>query len=277
MKFFLLLLSVIIGWSLQAQNVIDNKPVNIKEGTFYYYPQGFTDSYKMLRKGAIQKEYKLQDVSDDPLELKIDWLNDSTYTLRYVDGGNFKEEEKKYFRGVVRYLGVDKVTDSYYIYTRYSDSTFKKPMLRDTMWVAPKKQMSSRKLLFELVRTKTELEELETDKKPGFALLYFYSPYDENYSGTAKEVSMNNMDFTVIANGLSFAYKFYKEGFFQLLDNLDDKNPLGIDIEFGKSYYIKNTFSGLTKDPKVNFKLMDHVKGEKEFKESAFFETPKDN
>ena len=118
---------------------------------------------------------------------------------------------------------------------------------------------------------------MEKSHEKDYALLYFYTPVDENYSGVVKDIYIKNGAFGFASNGFTFAFKFQKEGNIQFFNHLDDQNFFNINIEFGKSYFIKTTFSGLVNNPRVNFKLMDNSKGRDESEKTVFYEFQKDN
>ena len=275
MKFFLLLLSVIIGWSLQAQNTVGAKPLNLREGTFYIYPEYFTNSYKLVRKGNVQQEY----ISgrEEPTYWRIEWQSDSVYTLRYLSGGPFTEAEQVNLKEATGYYAIDKFTQDYYVYTRYDDSELKILTMRDTVWLKEKAHIPLTRNLFVPLANKQELEEAENGKEKDYALLYFYTPLDENYNGVVKDIYIKNGPFGYAGNGLTFAFKFQKEGDIRFFNHLDDQNFFNINVEFGKTYFIKTTFSGLVNNPRVNFKLMDNNKGRYESEKTVFYEFQKDN
>lgn len=275
MKFFLLLLlGVLTYWSVTAQNTTIGKPVNLKEGVFYIYPEYFTNSYKLVRKGNVQQEY--MSGRKEPTEWSIGWKSDSVYTLSYLKGGSYTEAEQESLKKVTAYYTIDKFTQDYYVYTRYDDRELKILTMRDTIWLKEKAYTPLTRNLFVPLANKQELEEVENGKEKDYAVLYFYTPLDENYNGVVKDIYIKNGPFGYAANGLSFAFKFQKEGDIRFFNHLDDKNFFNIHIAFGKSYFIKTTFSGLVNNPRVNFKLMDNNKGREESEKTVFYEFQKD-
>lgn len=274
MKFSLLLLSMLAYWSLQAQNIAGVKSVNLKEGTFYIYPEYFTSSFKLTRKGNIQEEYLTE--KKETTEWKLEWKSDSVYTLSYLKGGSYTEAEQEALRKVTGYYVIDKVTRDYYVYTRYDNDELKEPTMRDTAWLKEKAYTPLTKKLYVPVDNKTQLEELEKHKEKDYALLYFYTPVDDNYSEVVKEIFLKNGPFGFIVSGLVFAFKFQKEGEYHFLNHLNDQTFFNINVKFGKSYFIKTTFSGLVNNPRVNFKLMDNNKGREECEKIIFYEFSKD-
>ncbi|GEM_PF-3423242 len=274
MKFILLIIGFVIYGALSAQNVSGNKSINLKEGTFYIYPEYFISSFKLVRNGNTQKEYKT--LTNDSTEWNITWVNDSLYSLRYIKGGAYGEEEKAQLKEVTGYYGITKLTKDYYVYNRYENEALKRIVMRDTVWFKQKPYTPLKEPLYTLVANKTELKELEKSKTTNFSLLYFYMPYDDSYRTVVKDFFTKGIPFGYMVTGYTFVYKMQKEGTFEFLDNVDDTRPLTLDIKFGKTYFIKASFSGLVNEPRINFKLMDETKGREEAGKVELYETAKD-
>lgn len=92
MKFVLLSILLIGYYSVHGQNTTVNQSINLKEGTFYIYPEYFTSAFKLTRKGNLQQEYIVQ--TQQTTEWELEWINDHVYTLRYLNGGIYADAEK---------------------------------------------------------------------------------------------------------------------------------------------------------------------------------------
>lgn len=174
--------------------------------------------------------------------------------------------------GVKGYYSIDTVVNDYYTYTRYEDSTMRIPYMRDTIWLQQKAYTPLERKLYEMVASKSELTELENSKEKDYALVYFYAPADANYRDVVKQFYLKNAPFGFIVSGMTFVFKVQKEGRYAFLSHLNDQTSFNMNVTFGENYFVKATFSGLVKEPKVNFKLMEVNKGREGYAETVLYE-----
>jgi hypothetical protein len=80
---FCIVLFLISPLITKAQSSLNSSP-NLKKGTFNYYPKDFKTHFLTQRNRDFQIETNSR--TGDTLLLKINWINDYSYTLKYLTG-----------------------------------------------------------------------------------------------------------------------------------------------------------------------------------------------
>jgi len=98
MKIFILLTVVLSGiFSAVAQ---PKSCTDLKSGEFYYYPRNTLDQYHIFVAGDVEKVVSMKKKkgarSYDSSLYKIEWKDDCSYTLKFMEGSGLTEDELKF-------------------------------------------------------------------------------------------------------------------------------------------------------------------------------------
>lgn len=228
------------------------------------------DQYADMRNGDIQSEKNL--ITGDSSLWKIKWQNDCTYTMQYISGNiKMSVEQVVFFQTHKILTKIETVTAEYYVYKTYIDKAAGAFITADTMWMQPKIIPGNNKL-FEQVLTNAALKKLKFSDTSSYALLYVYRP--GRFTGSKGEyiVYFDDNAMCVSKNNTALIFKIFKEGSFKLSAKLFTQKLIEekIEIEFGKSYYLKAglKFTGTTGSGwKPDMKIVEEAKGVEEFLE----------
>ena len=262
-QLFACLLLNLIGFIAQAQN--DCK--NIKTGTFYYYPKNSTDSYLEIRDDKHLYETNLTKGDSSVYEIK--WSDDCVYTLKYVSGNAEMSDEVEEFNKKHKLLfEVNKIAKDYYTFTGYIDKTSNQPVLKDTMWLNIKNNVGSN-LLFQPIKSPTEIKKAHFSDTSKYAILYIYRPGKLTNSLGNYLVYFDDNIMCVAKNMSGYIFKVLKEGNFTIKSKLyKDEATTNINIKFGNKYYVRSSvlwgFHNF-KNYKLKMEEMEPEEGETEF------------
>lgn len=110
---------------------------SFKNGTYNYYPQNLKSHFVTRRNRDFQIETNTR--TGDTLLLKINWINDYSYTLKYISGsGKTASKMPAFLKKHTFAYQVVNVTKDYYTFRGYRDRISNKAIKTDTMWVKTK-------------------------------------------------------------------------------------------------------------------------------------------
>ena len=220
----------------QAQNDCET----IKTGTFYYYPKNSTDNYLEIRDDKYLYETNL--TKGDSAVYEIKWSDDCVYTLKYVSGNAEMSDDAEKFNKKHKVLfEVNKITKDYYTFTGYIDKTSNQPILKDTMWLNIKNNVGSN-LLFQPIKSPTEIKRAHFTDTSKYAILYVYRPGKLTNSLGNYLVYFDEEIMCVAKNNSGYIFKILKEGNFKIKSRLIKQEAAAdLDVKFGNTYYIKSS------------------------------------
>jgi hypothetical protein len=262
MQLFASLLFSLTGFIAQAQSDCET----IKTGTFYFYPKNSTDSYLEVRDDKYLHETNLTKGDSSIYEIK--WLNNCIYSLSYVDGNSMSEDEIEFSKKHKVLCQVNSITKDYYIFTGYIDKTSNQPMLKDTMWLNLKTNVTSN-LLFQPIKSPTAIKRAHFSDTSNYAILYLYRPGKLTNSLGNYLVYFDDQVMCVAKNNSGYIFKILKEGNFKIESRLyKQEGSTDLDVKFGNTYYIKSSIPwGIhgSGNFKLKMEVMKPKDGENEF------------
>ncbi len=211
---------------------------DLKRGIYYCYDKTGAEAIIRREEGF---QYENEKKTGDSTMYKIEWVDDCTYTLKYVSGSAKQEA------GVAKLLKdhkfafeVTKVTDKYYVYKGYLDNVKKGVlMLSDTIWFEPNVHFGN-PFLFEPV-SEDAVSKLKISDTSRYALLYVYRIGKFTNSLFNYLVYANDYILCVAKNNSGYIFKVFKEGSLKLTSKTyNDKASVDLNIRFGKTYYTKS-------------------------------------
>ncbi len=132
------MISPIIGKSQSNSN----PSRDLKNGTFSYYPRKLNNHFVTKRNCNFQIE--TNEKTGDTLLMKINWINNYNYTLRYISSsGKTAKAIPPFIKKHTLAFHVVKVTYDYYIYKSFIEKISKHPLQTDTLWWNAKRIMSN--------------------------------------------------------------------------------------------------------------------------------------
>ncbi|MDB5199784.1 MAG: hypothetical protein JWO92_1747 [Chitinophagaceae bacterium] len=110
---------------------------DVKNGRFHFYGKELNKHYEIIRQDTLQKEVNLS--TGDTSFWKVSWIDECTYTARYLFGGGEKsEEEKNFLLTHITFIQIQKATPKYYIVLGALDSLSSTFRIVDTVWMQAK-------------------------------------------------------------------------------------------------------------------------------------------
>lgn len=107
---------------------------DIRNGTFFMYPQYSQSRVIVTRTGDLQQEINTTDSVTSVW--KVNWVSDCSYTLQYISGTNKDEAaQQAIFKKHKMLVNIYKVTSNYYVYKSYRDSISDIEQDQDTIWL----------------------------------------------------------------------------------------------------------------------------------------------
>jgi hypothetical protein len=240
---------------------------SIKSGIFYYYPKNSSEKFLEMRDDKYLHEINLNKGDSEVYEIK--WLNDCVYTLKYVSGNaKINDEVVEFNKKHTLLFEVNKITKEYYTFTGYIDKISNQPILKDSMWLNMKANVASN-LLFQSVKSPTELKRAHFGETSKYAILYLYRPGKLTNSLGSYLVYFDDEIMCVAKNNSGYIFKILKEGNFEIKSRLyKDEATTNVDIKFGNTYYIKSSilwgFHNFN-NYKLKMEVMKPEDGENEF------------
>ena len=226
---------------------------DLKNGVFHCYPVTINKHYLIRKDGEYQLETDLAD--GDSTLWKVNWVNDCTYTLKYISGGKMEEDVLKVLKKHKLAYKITRVTSEYYTYTGYIDNTDNNPIQADTMWLTEKVNIINN-ALFSQIDNEGVLKKNHFSDTSKYAVLYVYRPGKiTNSLGNYLLYFSDNL-LCVAKNKSGYIFKILKEGKYNISSRLyKDEAAVQLDVKFGKTYYVKSMINWAITSRLYNFKL----------------------
>jgi hypothetical protein len=227
---------------------------SIKDGIYYSYPKNSADKYMYIRNGDVMHERNLK--TGDTAVWEIKWISSCVYSSKYISGSEkLTEEVSKLLKKHTLVYQVIDISKDYYVYKGYFDKTSNLPFTTDTMWLNEKVQLVSNEL-FKPVKNVSELRKDKFSDTSKYAVLYLYRPGKATLFLSSYLIYFDNIPMCVAKNKSGFIFKIQKEGDFEIKSKVEKKEAsIKLNIQFGKTYYVKSLMNwGIYKDLK-NYKL----------------------
>jgi hypothetical protein len=269
---FILLITGIIPATGNAQ--LPDGCSALKTGVFYSYPKNTADKYVTYREKGIAKEYDL--VKGDSSIWKVDWKDDCTYSLKYVSGSaKLNPEMADFFRKHTLLYTIREATADYYVFNTFLDKLKGIRLGSDTMWMRKKLNHVPTRL-FEAVANPQALKKARFSDTSQYAVVYLYRPGKFTNSINADiMVSFDELPIAQTPNKTAYIFKVFQPGNHTFTSRLDkDESKAAVNIEMGKSYYVKSAINwgiySLSKNYKLEMIIMPEKEGKAEFTEAYY-------
>ena len=186
---------------------------------------------------------------------KVNWVDDCTYTLKYISGGKIDEETFKILKKHKLAYEITKVTNDYYLYKGYLDNSSNNLIQSDTMWLTEKVNITNNEL-FRQIPDAGILRKNHFSDTSKYAVLYLYRPGKITNSLGNYLLYFNDNILCVAKNNSGFIFKIMKEGQYNISSRLyKDESAVQLDVKFGKTYYVKSMIHWAISKRLYNFKL----------------------
>jgi hypothetical protein len=225
---------------------------DLKNGIFYYYQKNSPDHFLIYRMAETQKEINL--TTGDTTVWKIDWQNDCNYSLKFQSSSTKRPPETvKLLKEHTLVYAVLKLAEDYYTFKGSVDNIANQQIIADTIWLKEKTTFTNTEL-FKRLRNEREAGKLRDTSK--YAILYVYRPGKITNSLGNYFVYFDNVLMCVASNNSGYVFKVLKEGPFQVSSKLyKDEASVNLDIQFGKTYFVKSMIHWGISSRLYNFKL----------------------
>lgn len=244
---------------------------NLKEGVFYYAPKN-TQSQILIRR-ANGKQVFTDIINGDTSAWKIEWLNDSIYTLKFIScscpapNNNVKLNEHIVVHQIIQ------ITEDYYLYKETVDNAANKKYTIDTVWRKENKSFSNILKLIQPVNIHESLKKKSITDTSSFALLFFYRKSKLVLSLLEFNLYLNDILLTKAGNHATFVLKLFKEGTYELKATAQNtERKQNIDVKFGKRYFVRGnaiwSIHSLKRNHSLELVLVDEKTGVEEFQQS---------
>ena len=246
----------------------------LKTGIFYSYPKNTADKYVTYREKGIAKEYDL--VKGDSSIWKVDWKDDCTYSLKYVSGSaKLNPEMDDFVRKHTLLFTIRETTADYYVFNTFIDKLKGIQLGSDTMWLREKLNHVPTRL-FEPVANPQAVKKARFSDTSQYAVVYLYRPGKfTNSVGEGFMVSLDELPIAKMPNKTAYIFKVFQPGNHTFSSRLDkDESKAVVNIEMGKSYYVKAAINwglySINKNYKLEMKIMPDKEGKPEFNEAYY-------
>jgi len=250
-----------------------DKPIgckDLKNGIFHSYPKNTADHYICRRED--NRQYESNAITGDSVVWEIKWLDDCTYSLKYLSGNTkFSDEEHTMLKKHKLVFQLQSVKEDYYVFTGHLDKTSNPSFNKDTIWLAEKINPVSNELV-KFVPNPNTLKKEKFSDTSRYAVLYLYRSGKVTNSLSNCLVYFNDDLLCIAKNNSGYVFKILKEGTYSVKSKFDkDEASTQLDIKFGKTYYVKSMvhwgiFKGL-KNYKLEIAVIDRQQGKIEFEE----------
>lgn len=249
------------------------------------FASGQTADYSLFHKGVFhiyfstsgihcivsrddQTQKEVFDGTADTLIWHINWLNDSDFTMQYVTGsGPRTREQEKFYKKHKLYYHLQPGGKDFCIYTETVDKPDGSFVQKDTLW--SHELSNPRPASIMLVGSESLLRDMRFSDTSGYAVIYLYRPLTGTFSGTSITIFAEDDAICSMENDGHYIFAVYRKGAFKLTGRFDrDSCPISLNIEPGKSYYIRCKMDmGIfgAKNYKVILEPMPAEKGKKQF------------
>jgi hypothetical protein len=227
---------------------------DLKTGIFYYYPKNVSGRFIDVRDNEFLHE-KSMDNEDSGLS-KIKWINDCSYSLKYIRGNaKLPVETLQFLKSHDLVYEIINITENYYTFKGYVDKTSNPAFLTDTMWFSEKLNYTSNEL-FKKLPNAAILKKNHFSDTSKYAVVYIYRPGKFTNSLGDYPVYFDNAAMLVAKNNSGSIYKILKEGKFEIKSKLlKDESSVKLDVKFGRTYYVKSMIHWGITSRLYNFRL----------------------
>lgn len=236
------------------------------KGLFHIYFATSGQHYIVYRDDQMQKE--VFDGSTDTLLWHINWVNDSDFTAQYEPNGTPRtKEQENFFKNHKLYYHLQPGAKDFCVYTETVDKADGALVQKDTMWSHEISNPKFASIL--LVRSEAGLRDMHFSDTSSYAVIYLYRPLTGTFSGSSIDIYTEDHVICSVENSGHYIFAIYRKGAFKLTGRFSrDTCPLSLNIEPGKSYYIRVKMEmGIfgSKNYKVILEPMPVEKGKKQF------------
>lgn len=242
--------------------------LELRSGIFHNYSKNGKEHFVCRREEEYQYETNL--TRGDSVVWKINWVDDCTYTLKYISGtGVADDATMKILKKHKLAYEVTKLSDNYYVYKGYLDNTSGTLFESDTMWVSEKAIVTNNEL-FEQLPNESLLRKQHFGDTSKYAVVYIYRPGKFTNSIGNYLIYCNDNVMCAVKNRSGYIFKIFKEGKVSFRSKLlKDESAVTVDIKFGKTYYVKSMIHWAITSRLYNFRLematVTQEKGAEEF------------
>ena len=111
----------------------NNNCQSVKNGFFYYYPQGKSENYKIIRNGQLYQEINMQ--TNDTVTWRLNWNENCTFTLKFVEkSGLVSDLDKRIYSSMTIIIRILLIRKKYYIFSTELEGRQKPYLVTDTAW-----------------------------------------------------------------------------------------------------------------------------------------------
>jgi len=244
---------------------------DLKSGFFHSYPKNSADHYICRRED--NRQYESNAITGDSIIWEIKWLDDCTYSLKYISGNiKMSDESLTMLQKHKLVFQIESIKEDYYVFTGHLDKASNKAFNKDTLWLSEKINPVSN----ELVKFVPDPNTLKKDKfsdTSKYAVLYLFRPGKlTNSLGNYPVFFNDEVALCILQNNSGYVFKILKEGTYSVKSKLNkDEASTKLDIKFGKTYYVKSMihwgiYKGLN-NFKLEMAVIDRQQGKTEFAE----------
>jgi hypothetical protein len=236
------------------------------KGIFHVYLATSGQHYIVYRDDQTQKE--VVDGSTDTLVWHINWLDDCDYTAQYVpNGALLTKEQQKFFKKHKFCYHLQLAGKDFCVYTKTVDKPDGEFVQKDTMW--SHEISNPRSATIRLVGSESLLRGMRFSDTSSYAVIYFYRPLTGTFSGSSIDIYAEDHVIFSMENSAHYILAVYRKGAFKFTGRFArDTCPISLNIEPGKSYYVRCKMDfGIfgSKNYKVILEPMPAEKGKKQF------------
>jgi len=246
---------------------------DLRSGEFYYYPKNTLVQYHIYVTGNVEKVVSMTKRKGaafyDSSLYKIEWKDDCTYILKYMEGSGMTDEELKFVTKHKIAYRVDTIAADYYVFDSYQDKLSGGFMGKDTLWKRPQSHFEDNMLFVATDPNIIKKHHFSDTSK--VALLYVYRTGKLKLSFSDLFLSYQDIPMGVLKNKSALVFALYKEGTFNLHSWINGNKEVGnfpLEVTFGKKYYIRAELIWgfyMTGNTKLQFTPMDPKEGKNEF------------
>jgi hypothetical protein len=236
------------------------------KGQFHIYFATSGQHSIMYRDDQTQKE--VVDGSTDTLVWHINWLDSCDFTAQYIPNGTPRtKEQEKFFKKHKLYYHLQPGGKDFCVYTETVDNPGGEFVQKDTMWSHEISNPGSATI--RLVGSESLLRGMRFSDTSSYAVIYFYRPLTGTFSGSSINIYAEDHVIFSMENSAHYILAVYRKGAFKLTGRFArDTCPISLNIEPGKSYYVRCKMDfGIfgSKNYKVILEPMPAEKGKKQF------------
>ena len=240
---------------------------DLKQGIFHYYRDGSSVHVYCLRKNDL--EYVNENANTDTTVWQINWTGPCSYTEKYLSGSHTMDAKTAAFlnKHLLAY-NIINITDDYYVAREHLNKVTGLYMETDTMWFHERQNVTDNELFKQLPLG--DLLRAPISDTSQYAIVYVYRPGKIFDCLVDYPIYFDNRLMCIVRNRSGYIFKIRKEGKFTIDSRLyKDIGAAPLDVQFGKTYYVRSTLhwglSNAVKDYKLKMTPVDAITGKTEF------------